>query len=100
MKAERRKKWAQRGLAAALTLLVLAVLPALRTLALCSQEVCSLPDEALPLAAAPLAETGLTELQRNGNFLLWLCSGLAILVCLAILAQAVLEICRGGRERR
>ena len=55
MKAERRKKWAQRGLAAALTLLVLAVLPALRTLALCSQEVCSLPDEALPLAAAPLA---------------------------------------------
>ena len=100
MKAERRKKWAQRGLAAALTLLVLAVLPALRTLALCSQEVCSLPDEALPRAAAPLAETGLTELQRNGNFLLWLCSGLAILVSLAILVQAVLEICRGGRERR
>lgn len=99
MKAERRKKWAQRGLAAALTLLVLAVLSTLRTLALCPQGSCSLPDEALPLAA-PLAETGLTELQRNGNFLLWLCSGLAILVSLAILVQAVLEICRGGRERR
>lgn len=100
MKAERRKKWAQRGLAAALTLLVLAVLSTLRTLALCPQGSCSLPDEALPLAAAPLAEADLTELQRNGNFLLWLCSGLAILVSLAILVQAVLEICRGGRERR
>lgn len=64
------------------------------------QGSCSLPDEALPLASAPLTESGLTELQRNGNFLLWFCSGLAILVSFAILIQAVLEICRGGRKRR
>ena len=98
MKAEQRKKWAQRAVAAALTLLALAALPSLRTLA-CPQGSCSLPDEALPLASAPLTESGLTELQRNGNFLLWFCSGLAILVSFAILIQAVLEICRGGRKR-
>ena len=100
MKAEQRKKWAQRAVAAALTLLALAALPSLWTLAFCPQGPCSLPDEALPLASAPLTESGLTELQRNGNFLLWFCSGLAILVSFAILIQAVLEICRGGRKRR
>lgn len=100
MKAEQRKKWAQRAVAAALTLLALAALPSLWTLAFCPQGSCSLPDEALPLASAPLTESGLTELQQNGNFLLWFCSGLAILVSFAILIQAVLEICRGGRERR
>ena len=115
MKAEQRKKWAQRAVAAALTLLALAALPSLWTLAFCPQGSCSLPDEALPLASAPLAsaplasaplasapltESGLTELQQNGNFLLWFCSGLAILVSFAILIQAVLEICRGGRKRR
>ena len=100
MKAEQRKKWAQRAVAAALTLLALAALPSLWTLAFCPQGSCSLPDEALPLASAPLTESGLTELQRNGNYLLWFCSGLAILVSFAILIQAVLEICRGGRKRR
>ena len=100
MKAEQRKKWAQRAVAAALTLLALAALPSLWTLAFCPQGSCSLPDEALPLASAPLTESGLTELQRNGNFLLWFCSGLAILVSFAILIQAVLEICRGGLKRR
>ena len=35
MKAEQRKKWAQRAVAAALTLLALAALPSLRTLAFC-----------------------------------------------------------------
>lgn len=87
-------------MAAALTLLPLAALPSLRTLAFCLQGACSLPDEALPLASAPLTETGLTEPQRNGNLLLWFCSDLAILLSVAILVQAVLEICRGGRKRR
>lgn len=100
MKAEQRKKWAQRAVAAALTLLALAALPSLWTLAFCPQGSCSLPDEALPLTSAPLTESGLTELQQNGNFLLWFCSGLAILVSFAILIQAVLEICHGGRKRR
>ena len=102
MKAEQRKKWAQRAVAAALTLLILAVLPTLRTMALCPGGICAIPEETIPLAAVPTAETGLTELQRNGNFLLWFCSGLAILVSFAILVQAVLEICRGsrGHQRR
>ena len=100
MKAEQRKKWAQRAVAAALTLLALAALPSLWTLAFCPRGSCSLPDEALPLASATLTESGLTELQQNGNFLLWFCSGLAILVSFAILIQAVLEICHGGRKRR
>ena len=100
MREKQRKKWAQRAVAAALTLLILAVLPTLPTLALCPGGICAIPEETIPLAAVPTAETGLTELQRNGNFLLWFCSGLAILVSFAILIQAVLEICRGGRKRR
>lgn len=102
MREKQRKKWAQRAVAAALTLLILAVLPTLPTLALCPGGICAIPEETIPLAAVPTAETGLTELQRNGNFLLWFCSGLAILVSFAILVQAVLEICRGsrGHQRR
>lgn len=102
MREEQRKKWAKRAVAAALTLLILAVLPTLPTLALCPGGICAIPEETIPLAAVPTAETGLTELQRNGNFLLWFCSGLAILVSFAILVQAVLEICRGsrGHQRR
>ena len=53
MKAEQRKKWAQRAVAAALTLLALAALPSLRTLAFCPQGSCSLPDEALPWHPRP-----------------------------------------------
>ena len=44
MKAEQRKKWAQRAVAAALTLLALAALPSLWTLAFCPQGSCSLPE--------------------------------------------------------